>query len=316
MTEPKTDERNLMSRRAFTAAFGAATAALATLPGVPAVAGPPTVTPVSPARVVLPNALGAVNPALTYVMLDGFAFIPDFIPDGSGLTGAGRIYQDITGVQPSAVNNRLSAALPIPCGSTIYELNVAYQHQPIMEIWKRSMTTPTPFGPALQISVPLGSGASTTTIDVDPPIFVEQGSTVSVRFFGTAGDSVYGVTVGYTPPTQAFIPFTGSTPRVLDTRTGGGKLAPGAPLTIALGFPGARGAVLNVTITQTEGTSGWVAAFPANISWPGNSSVNWTAPNATVANGVITAMDSDGQITLQAFQAKTHVIVDRIGWLI
>ena len=128
-----------------------------------------------------PDLLGAVNPALTYLMLDGFAFFPNDIP------GDGRIYQDITGVQPATVNRRLSAALPIPCGSTIYQLNVAYQRQPIMEIWKRSMTAPTPFGPALQVSVPLGMGASTTTIDLDPPLFVEQGTTVSVRFFADGG---------------------------------------------------------------------------------------------------------------------------------
>ena len=299
----------LMSRRAFAAAFGA-TAAIAALPGIPAVAAPPSVTPIT--SDVEPDALGAVNPALTYLMLDAFAFFND-----STFGNTGRIYQDVTGVQPDIAANRLSAALPIPCGSVIYQLNVAYQGQPIMEIWKRSMTAPTPFGPTFQQTTPAGGGGATTaTFNFDPPIAIEQGTTASVRFFASAGDSVLGVTVGYLPPTQGFIAFAGATPRILDTRTDGGKLAPNAPRTIALGFPGARGAVLNVTLTLTEGASGWVAAFPANITWPGNSSVNWAAPNATIANGVITAIDSLGQITLQAFQGRTHVIVDRIGWLI
>src|SRR5262249_31076990 len=184
MTQEKTNPLGLMSRRAFAAAFGA-TAAIAALPGATAVAGPPTVTPIQP-DADEPDALGAVNPALTYAMLDAFAFFPDN-------SASGRIYQDMTGMQPAQVNTRLSAALPIPCGSTIYQLNVAYQVQPIMEIWKRSMATPTPFGPSFQQTVPAGTGGpQTTTFDLDPPIVVEQGTTASARFFATAGASVLG----------------------------------------------------------------------------------------------------------------------------
>jgi len=309
MTQEKTNPSGLMSRRAFAAAFGA-TAAIAALPGVPAIAGPAAVTPIQ-SDADQPDALGAVNSALTYVMLDAFAFFPDSIN-----TTQGRIYQDMTGMQPTQVNTRLSAALPIPCGSTIFQLNVAYQHQPIMEIWKRSFTSPTPYFPIFQQTVPLGMGASTTTFDFNPGIFVEQGTTAAVRFFATAGDSVFGVTVGYTPPTQGFIPFTGAMPRVLDTRSNGGKLTPGAPRIVPLGFPGARGAVLNLTITETEGNDGFVAVFPADIAWPGNSSINWSTANQTIANGVITAVDPSGQISIAAGGGRTQVILDRIGWLI
>lgn len=309
MTEDTTNKRGFMSRRAFAAAAGATTA-IAALPGVPALAGPPSVTPIANGDFE-PEALGTVNPALTYVMLDAFAFFND-----STFGTNTRVYQDITGVQPLNANERLSAALPIPCGSTIYQLNVAYQGQPIMEIWKRSMTTPTPYAPVFQQTVPAGGGPQTTTFNLATPIVVEQGTTVAVRFFATAGASVLGVTVGYTPPTQGFVAFTGATPRILDTRTTGGKLAAGEERTIALGFPGARGAVLNLTITETEGNGGFVAVFPANIAWPGNSSINWTSVNQTIANGVIGAMDPAGQIKILAGGARTQVIIDRIGWLI
>ena len=87
-----------MSRRAFAAAFGA-TAAIAALPGIPAVAAPPNVTPIT--SDVEPDALGAVNPALTYLMLDAFAFFND-----STFGNTGRIYQDVTGVQPDIAANR------------------------------------------------------------------------------------------------------------------------------------------------------------------------------------------------------------------
>jgi hypothetical protein len=313
MSESTADERgHVMSRRAFAGlgAVAGATAAMAAFPAVPALAGPPTVTPYV-AGGLRPEALGTPNPALTYMTLDAFAFFND------STTGTNqRVYQDNTGVQPLIANTRLSASLPIPTGSAISQLNVAYQGQPIMEIWKRSMTTPVPFGPIFQQSVPLGGGPSTATFNFASPIVVDPATTVSVRFFATAGASVLGVTIGYTPPAQSFIPFTGGAPRVLDTRITGGKLADGEQRIVNLGFPGARGAVINLTVTETEGNGGFVAVFPAGIPWPGNSSINWFGPGQNVANGVITAMNASGQITIRGGAASTQVVIDRIGFLI
>jgi len=313
MTAQPPDERgHTMSRRTF-AGLGAAagaTAAAALLPAVPALAGPPQVTPFV-ATASSPQALATPNPALTYMTLDAFAFFND------STTGTNqRVYQDITGVQPLNANERLSASLPLPAGSTIFQLNVAYQGQPIMEIWKRSMTTPVPYGPAFQQTVPAGGGPQTVTFDLATPIVVDPGSTVAVRFFATAGASVLGVTVGYTPPSRSFVPFTGANPRVLDTRVTGGKLANGEERTIALELPGAGGAVINLTVTETEGNGGFVAVFPAGVPWPGNSSINWFGPNQNLANGVITAVNSAGQITIHGGAASTHVVIDRIGFLI
>jgi hypothetical protein len=305
------DEHGKFSRRTF-AGLGVAagaTAAVAALPGV-ALAGPARVTPITAAGLT-PSALGVANPALTYLALDAFAFFND-----STTAGNARIYQDITGVQPLTVNTRLSAALPIPTGSSIHQLNVAYQGQPIMEIWKRSMTTPVPYGPVFQQTVPAGGGPQTTTFDFAAPIVVAADETVAIRFFATAGASVLGVTVGYQPPAQAFVPFTGGSPRVLDTRTSGGKLTDGEQRTIALGRPGVRGAVINLTVTETEGAGGFVAVFPANVPWPGNSSINWFGAGQNLANSVTTAVDPSAQITIRGGAASTHVVIDRIGWLV
>ena len=124
------------------------------------------------------------------------------------------------------------------------------------------------------------------------------------------------MTIGYQPPAQSFVPFAG-TPRVLDTRTAGGKLAAGEERTLALGFAGARSAVLNLTVTETEGaTGGFVAVFPADVPWPGNSSINWSSPDQNVANGVITAIDATGQVKIRGGAARTHVVIDRIGFMI
>jgi len=314
MSEEIANERVTISRRAFAglgAAAGAA-AAVAALPGMPAAfAGTRSAAFVG--AHMSPSALGPVNPALTYLGLDAFAFESDSTFDGAG---NGRVYQDTTGVQPITPARRMNASLPIPAGSTIYQLNVAYQGSPIMEIWKRSMVMPVPYAPAFQQTTVVGGGPQTMTFDFSPPIVVAQAETVAVRFFASAGDSVLGVTVGYLPPAQSFLPFTGGPPRILDTRVTGGKLADGEERVVALGFVGARGAVINLTITETEGNGGFVAVFPSNIPYPGNSSINWTAAGQNIANGVITAMDPKGQITLRGGAASTHVVIDRIGWFI
>jgi hypothetical protein len=74
--------------------------------------------------------------------------------------------------------------------------------------------------------------------------------------------------------------------------------------------------VLNLTVTETEGAGGFVAVFPANVAWPGNSSINWSGPDQNVANGVITAMDPSGRIKIRGGAASTQVVIDRIGWFI
>ena len=306
-------EQTGMSRRTF-AGMGAAAAALAALPGGVLAAPAGAAAAVAPGRVGA-SALGTVNPALTYLGLDAFAFHRDTMLFSG--PSDGRVYQDLTGIQPLVPPGYLSAPLPIPAGSTIHQLNVAYLGTPILEVCLRSMTEPTPFTPVFQqTTLAMPETVRTITFDLATPITVAHGTTASIRIFFSAADSVLGVTVGYLPPAQSFVPFTGGAPRVLDTRTAGGKLADAEERVVALGFSGARGAVLNVTVTETEGTGGFVAVYPANVPWPGNSSVNWSGPGLDVANGVITALDGDGAIKLRGGANRTHVIIDRIGWLV
>lgn len=264
-----------------------------------------------------PEALGAALPALTYIGIDALAFFTE-----SQSPANGRYFANLTGTGSVSGSDNLIAPLCLPAGSVIHQINVAYQGQPILEIYKRSMLTPNP--PAQFIAKSLDNlvgGPKTQTVNLDgstpslAPITIEATSTYTVQFFTAPGASIYGVTVGYLPPTQSFIPFVG-TPRVLDTRTAGGKLAPGEERTIALGFPGARSAVINLTVADTEGNGGFVAVFPANIAWPNNSSINWSGPNEFVANGVISALDPGGQIKIRGGSQKTNVVIDRIGWLI
>jgi hypothetical protein len=206
------------------------------------------------------------------------------------------------------------ASLALPTGAVIRQLNVAYQGTPTLSVVARPMLTPqsptTPFSAALAA----GGGPKTSSHAAD--FAVAANTTYSLRVAcPNPGDSVYGVTVGYLPPAQGFVPFSGGSPRIYDSRTAT-KLAAGEERTIGLGQAGVRGAVINLTLTETEGNGGFVAVFPAGISWPGNSSANWFGPGQNVANSVITAVDASGQIRLHGGGDLTHVVIDRIGWLV
>jgi hypothetical protein len=132
--------------------------------------------------------------------------------------------------------------------------------------------------------------------------------------------SVHGMLVGYEPPPGPEIPpaFVAASPiaRVLDTRTTGGKLRPNEERVVGLGVPGdVSAAVINLTVTETEG-AGFVAVFPADVGYPGNSSINWSAPNENIANGVIAEVDATGQVKIRGGVNPTHVVIDVLGVLL
>jgi hypothetical protein len=97
---------------------------------------------------------------------------------------------------------------------------------------------------------------------------------------------VLGVTIGYLPPAHLFLPFTGGPPRILDTRVTGGKPADGEERVIALGVVGARCAVINLTVAETEGEGGFVDVFPSNVPYP-------ASPESTGRQQVRTSLRGD-----------------------
>jgi hypothetical protein len=305
MTTESNHDRGL-TRRAF-AGLGIAAGAVAVtgFPEVPVVAGGTSVTPMGD----VPDAYGAINPMLTYIQIDALAF-------NTYEYGESRYFVESTGVQSLNSGHYLAAPIPIPCGSTIYQANVSYRSQPIVEIRLRDHITPTPYATPFQQNPPNSAGAAQVTYDISPGITVGNRKSALFAFYSSGGSALYGVTIGYTPPTQGFVPFAGATPRVLDTRAAGGPLQPGEERVIDLGLVGPRGAVLNLTVTNTGAGGGYVAVFPANIGWPGNSSINWTYANENVANGVTTALDASGHIRIRGGAAPTDVVIDRIGWLL
>lgn len=79
---------------------------------------------------------------------------------------------------------------------------------------------------------------------------------------------------------------------------------------------GAHAAVLNVTVTQTEG-SGWLAVYPPG-GYPGTSTINWSGPNQTLANNTQTAIgpvqSNRYGVLLRTGPSRAHVVVDLLGY--
>jgi hypothetical protein len=103
--------------------------------------------------------------------------------------------------------------------------------------------------------------------------------------------------------------------RVVDTRTGGTKIAAGTVLTIPLaGGPvpaAAKAIAVNLTVTEPE-QAGYITAFPCGTAQPPLSSqVNFLA-GENRANQTMVGLGG-GSLCVFAF-ATTHLVVDLAGW--
>lgn len=310
--------RNVLLGLGALAGAGTAFAALSSSAGATAPAYAPAATP---------EALASPIPGLTYLNIDAQAFWPELGMAAGTPATAQRVYQDATGSQPGATPSRLWAPLPLPVGSVIRHISAAYQGLAVVDIMKRPLFSTGGPGtaPASQFlaTFPQSPGGSlAATLNVDPPVTLAGDATYTISAFCSSSTSVFGVSIGYVPPTQSFIPFTGPTPRVLDTRDPGQiRFIPNEQRKIDLGQPGARSGVFNLTVVNTEGNvngspaGGFASAF-AGDTFPGNSSVNWDHPGQISANLVISALDQTGAVTIRVGVNRADVIIDRIGFLI
>ncbi|MCU1399244.1 MAG: hypothetical protein JWN62_2353 [Acidimicrobiales bacterium] len=263
-----------------------------------------------------PETLAAMVSQCTYLPLDATAF---FTRDPLM-----RVIDDVVGVNANNGGLWIEASLPIMAGAVIRQIQISYRGSPTFSLVSRAMEGPTPIGQLLTTSLDAGPGNKTQTIDLDGSpgrgtVFLNTRTTYSLRFVipNPKTDSIFGVSIGHVPPTQLYVPNL-SSPRVFDTRTastgGPTKLAAGEERIVDMLYPGPRSAVFNLTLAETEGTGGYVAAFAADQVWPGNSSINWSSVGQIVANMVICPMDAFGRIKIRGGSNSTHVIIDRIGF--
>ncbi|MSV67554.1 MAG: hypothetical protein F2877_00620, partial [Actinobacteria bacterium] len=114
--------------------------------------------------------------------------------------------------------------------------------------------------------------------------------------------------------------FTGVSPfRLLDTRNfGSGPCLTGERSLAVAGVIGsdvpsdAAAVALNVTVINPAG-SGFVTVWPAGVTRPTASSVNYSA-GEVVPNNVIVAVGGFAAVTLYANAGCPHIVVDVVGW--
>lgn len=254
---------------------------------------------------------------LTYAQIDAYAFF-----NAETVAPNGRLVDNLTGANPLPPPGTLVTPLPVPSSAAMRQINLSYLGTPTVQIWRRPLADPRNEESLVNETLPMhtGSDPRAESIDVDLP--VEPGVAYSLRVACPIGTSVFAASIGYEPPTAlpdgslSFLPLDPPT-RPLDTRQPGytlGKLAAEEVRVLDLGLPAsARAAVINLTITGTESSFGYVSVYAAGIPWPGNSSINWSSPELTAANSVITAVDDQGRIAIRGGEASTHVIVDVLG---
>jgi hypothetical protein len=297
-----------LTRRGLLAGMGAAAGAAALATSV----GPATARPIPAAGggSGLAADADALTPGLTYRMVDGVAFTPrDF--DNAWPRGV-----QTQGVELS-FGGTLVTSLDVPVGAVLKEVTLFYVSPTGSNVQSASVMRKTSAGAYEDLVPPAslnqGPSLQAFTFQLTEPAKGNATYTVFVSTFDQT-QLVGGVRYGYLSPAQAFTPIS-PIARVLDTRTAGGKLAPGEERTVSLGVPGnASAAVFNITVTETE-AGGYVAVFPAGIAWPGNSTINWSAAGQNLANGVISAVDATGRVTVRGGVNKTHVVIDVQGYL-
>lgn len=93
--------------------------------------------------------------------------------------------------------------------------------------------------------------------------------------------------------------------RTIDLRVGGG-LPP----------TGARAALINLTITSTSSSGGFLKTFKAGTSVPVASAVNWSTGGQTIANSATVAVSSTGGLSVSCGGngASTDFLVDVAGY--
>ena len=70
----------------------------------------------------------------------------------------------------------------------------------------------------------------------------------------------------------------------------------------------------NITIVSTDG-AGFLVCNPGGVTSVDASTINWSAPGQSLANGVILALDDQRRLTVVAGGGgSTHVIIDVTGY--
>ena len=80
--------------------------------------------------------------------------------------------------------------------------------------------------------------------------------------------------------------------------------------------PGATGAIVTLTVTETAGTGGFVKLYNAALATqPATSSINWAGANQNLAVTTQVEVDPSGSVKVTGGANSTHLVIDVIGYL-
>jgi hypothetical protein len=125
-----------------------------------------------------------------------------------------------------------------------------------------------------------------------------------------------GNTSGWTPISlvASFVPLT--PPQRIYLSIPGPKMTHGQERIIDAQAPDDAFAVfVNVAVTQTTGTTGYLALFASDETYGGHSNLNWFGANQILANMCLTALGADGKFKVRCgTNGSTHLAIDLLGY--
>jgi hypothetical protein len=263
---------------------------------------------------------GAVVPVTRTLVLGGPTFrsqhgLPFVVRADGGIT--------------TTVAETFVADLGLPSGSQITGITIVLvpgSASPTVKL--RRYTLSPPAGSDLQSNTaPGGSNVISFPLSAGGLVLDAQSSYRIEVSLQSADAILYGATVNYVASISGFVTLPAPM-RIYDSRNDtAGKLRPGEVRNVsfqqALGGVTPTAAVMNLTITDTESqgalgaeNGGYVAVFPANITWPGTSTINWKGTNQNLANTVITGLDNTDTLSVLGGVNRTNFVIDLIGYLV
>lgn len=302
--------------------------------GAGAVAGA-TLTAVRPARAAVPAPV-QLSPA-SAVQSKSYPGLS--LMAGNELetppTGTVFVKDPFNGSYPSTTGGYVGTPLDVPAGSVVQDVVFFLYQLSGSQLCAVQLYHPGASTGAIEVLLSQGvAGTGVITLAAS------QYSTALPRLIG-ANDSLCafvwrgqrtcvcrGIRVDFIPPPSSLGSSTGGLvpippARVYDSRLGGGKLHANEERVVSLAAAtdgsavipaGATAATITLTVTETEGAGGYVAAFPAGTPWAGTSSINWFGPGENLATAAFVALGGDRSITLRGGANDCHVVVDVTGY--
>lgn len=268
----------------------------------------------------LPTSIASAPiPGYTYVYLDMFDFSPENYANGRAWTLNGGTYTPLGG------NGMMWATAQLPPGAVVGDTEwYVWANQDNTELMTRVWVAGQAQFTTTISDILIGAVASVRAVRVPAPS-TSNGPfpagvkvALGIRTYSDKSVVINGARIGYTmgPTGSVLLP---APVRMYDSRTGT-KIGQAQTRTHSLAnrLPvGAVGAILNVTVTRTEG-GGFLTVYSASAPAPGTSSVNWTASGQAIANGVQTAVSGARaiKVTCGGVGARTDYVVDLVGYLV